>query len=205
MPFSPLVRPAAGPPATAESAPARLRSATVQPVARLCERPGCSDRAEVAYGFDAEHLVVWLDAFHVAQGARSGVLCRRHANAMVVPLSWMLDDRRDPEPRLFQAPPPVIEQPVAKKRRVQRPVEVEQLRLDTVEVPAEPVAAGAAATMPSADDAIEAIDAIDDEAALEVAPWMPQFDQHDDLQGLLNARGRLLSRAFNGLGLPADD
>jgi hypothetical protein len=181
----------------------------------------------VAYGFDAEHLVVWLDAFHVAQGARSGVLCRRHANAMVVPLGWMLDDRREPEPRLFQAPPPVIDEPVVKKRRVQRPVVVEQLRLDTVDVPVERVApaavapvsvapvsvapvsvAPASASVAPVDSdghAAEPADASDDQAAHDIAPWMPQFDQHDDLKGLLNARGRLLSRAFNGLGLPADD
>ncbi len=71
---------------------------------RLCERPGCSAPADVAYGFDAESLVVWLDTFDVAQqGPRSGGLCRRHANAMVVPLGWMLDDRREPVPRLFTA------------------------------------------------------------------------------------------------------
>lgn len=174
----------------------------MQAVARLCERPGCSDRAEVAYGFDAEHLVVWLDAFHVAQGARSGVLCRRHANAMVVPLSWMLDDRREPEPRLFQSPPPVIEQPAVKKRRAQRPVAAEQLKLDTVEVAAEPVAAAGVATVPPP---AEPLDTGDEQAAHDIAPWMPQFDQNDDLKGLLNARGRLLSRAFNGLGLSADD
>jgi hypothetical protein len=175
----------------------------------------------VAYGFDAEHLVVWLDAFHVAQGARSGVLCRRHANAMVVPLGWMLDDRREPEPRLFQAPPPVIDEPVVKKRRAQRPVVAEQLRLDTVDVPVErpaPAPAPASATPVSATPAsttrapvgsdghdAEPVDAGDDQAAHDIAPWMPQFDQHDDLKGLLNARGRLLSRAFNGLDLSADD
>jgi hypothetical protein len=171
----------------------------------------------VAYGFDAEHLVVWLDAFHVAQGARSGVLCRRHANAMVVPLGWMLDDRREPEPRLFQAPPPVIDEPVVKKRRAPRPVVVEQLRFDTVDVPierVEPVAVAPVSVAPpsasvapvdSDGHAAEPADASDDQAAHDIAPWMPQFDQHDDLKGLLNARGRLLSRAFNGLGLPADD
>ena len=70
---------------------------------RLCERPGCSSPAEVAYGFDAESLVVWLDAYDATQGTRSGGLCRRHADAMVVPLGWMLDDRREPVPRLFTA------------------------------------------------------------------------------------------------------
>jgi hypothetical protein len=68
---------------------------------RLCERPGCSTPADVAYGFDAEAQVVWLDAFEQAQGQRAGALCRRHADAMVVPLGWMLDDRREPTPRLF--------------------------------------------------------------------------------------------------------
>src|SRR5215203_1493781 len=71
---------------------------------RLCERPGCSIPADVSYGFDAEHLVVWLDGFQAAQGPSSGVLCRRHADAMVVPLGWMLDDRREPAPRLFRTP-----------------------------------------------------------------------------------------------------
>jgi hypothetical protein len=32
----------------------------------------------------------------------------------------------------------------------------------------------------------------------EVLPWQPVFDERDDLKGLLKARGRLLSRAFNG-------
>lgn len=68
---------------------------------RLCERPGCSTPADVAYGFDADAQVVWLDAFEQAQGSRAGALCRRHADAMVVPLGWMLDDRREPTPRLF--------------------------------------------------------------------------------------------------------
>ncbi len=68
---------------------------------RLCERPGCSAPADVAYGFDAASLVVWLDRLDVAEGSRAGALCRRHADAMVVPLGWMLDDRRDPVPRLF--------------------------------------------------------------------------------------------------------
>ena len=42
-----------------------------------------------------------------------------------------------------------------------------------------------------------------DEAHTEVLPWQPVFDQTDDLKGLLKARGRLLSRAFHGVG--ADD
>ena len=58
----------------------------------------------MTYGFDAEHLMVWIDAYERVNTDRAGVLCRRHADAMVVPLGWMLDDRRDPVPRLFKAP-----------------------------------------------------------------------------------------------------
>lgn len=179
-------------------------------VARLCERPGCSDRAEVAYGFDAAHLVVWLDAFHVAQGARSGVLCRRHANAMVVPLNWMLDDRRNPEPRLFSAPPaPVaVETPPTRRRRSAPTQEVEQLRLDTVETPDTVDTVDTSDTVAEEAAAVEPVPAAEPEMAgaeQPVAPWVPQFDQHDDLKGLLNARGRLLSRAFNGTGSHGDD
>ena len=34
----------------------------------------------------------------------------------------------------------------------------------------------------------------------EVLPWKPAFDQTDDLDGLLEARGPLLARAFGGQG-----
>ena len=57
----------------------------------------------MTYGFDAEHLMVWIDAYERVNTDRAGVLCRRHADAMVVPLGWMLDDRRDPVPRLFKS------------------------------------------------------------------------------------------------------
>jgi hypothetical protein len=34
--------------------------------------------------------------------ARAGSLCKRHADAMVLPRGWTLDDRREAEPRLFR-------------------------------------------------------------------------------------------------------
>jgi hypothetical protein len=37
-------------------------------------------------------------------------------------------------------------------------------------------------------------------AEIEVLPWKPAFDQTDDLDGLLEARGPLLARAFGGQG-----
>jgi hypothetical protein len=69
---------------------------------RLCERPGCSEVASLAYGFDADRLLVWLAAPDPdADRPRAGALCRRHADTLVPPRGWTLDDRREAVPRLF--------------------------------------------------------------------------------------------------------
>lgn len=200
-------------------------------MARLCERPGCSTPAGVTYGFDAEQLVVWIDGFHAAQGARAGVLCRRHADAMVVPLGWMLDDRREPVPRLFKVVPHETPMPRSRRARTPRDATGEQLRLDATMLdsiidddaaPAAPLAEAevGAVAVAEAESQVVALDAPPPtgpesesveaapppgpatESAPE-APWQPHFDETDDLHGLLNARGRLLSRAFQGF--VADD
>lgn len=190
-------------------------------MARLCERPGCSTPADVTYGFDAEQLAVWIDGFHAAQGAQAGVLCRRHADAMVVPLGWMLDDRREPVPRLFKVLPHEAPQPRSRRARAPRDATGEQLRLDATMLDSI-IDDDAAATAPlaEAESKVVALDAPrptgpaseSAEAApgngpapepAPEAPWQPHFDETDDLHGLLNARGRLLSRAFQGFA--ADD
>ena len=170
-------------------------------MARLCERPGCSSLAEVAYGFDAEQLVVWLDGFHAAQGARSGVLCGRHADALVVRLGWMLDDRRVPTPRLFKSRADVVSKPKLRRARVPRDATGEQLRLDATAVALATAADGDTGSVASGHPDASLLEPLELEpVTLEpVAPWQPQFDETDDLHGLLNARGRLLSRAFNGV------
>ena len=160
---------------------------------RLCERPGCSAPAEVAYGFDADSLIVWLDAFTASQGMRHGVLCRRHADAMIVPLGWMLDDRREPTLRLFKSAAVDVPETRTRTPRRTKRKDGEQLILDgTGEI-----------TRPDTPDDGADLDDIDPpgDDATEAA-WIPVFDQHDDLEGLLNARGRLLSRAFNGGSTP---
>ncbi len=72
-------------------------------MARLCERPGCSATASVAYGFEAEHTMVWIEPLTPdnADSARVGGLCRRHADSLTAPRGWWLDDRRIDRPRLF--------------------------------------------------------------------------------------------------------
>jgi hypothetical protein len=56
----------------------------------------------MAYGFDADRLLVWLGQWEPdADRARAGALCRRHADSLAPPRGWTLDDRREPVPRLF--------------------------------------------------------------------------------------------------------
>ena len=52
----------------------------------------------------AEDLVFWLDALRPDTDQSNGVLCRRHADSMVLPRHWTLDDLREPVPRLFHPP-----------------------------------------------------------------------------------------------------
>jgi len=160
---------------------------------RLCERPGCSQVAELTYGFDAELLMVWIDSYERASTDRAGVLCRRHADAMVVPLGWMLDDRRDAVPRLFKAP---ATQPTTNPRHRRAPTshrnDGEQLQLDAD-----------ADFEADSDDAVAPVDPggdVEIVAEAEVLPWKPTFDQTDDLDGLLEAHSPLLARAFGGQG-----
>lgn len=141
---------------------------------------------------------MWLDGFHAAQGARSGVLCRRHADAMVVPLGWMLDDRRESAPRLFRSPAEAPDTPGAtgharRRSRQRSGDDTLQLRLDTIADELDLIEADVPEVVPETAPMVE--DVVE---TAPVAPWRPVFDQNDDLSGLLKARGRLLSRAFNG-------
>jgi len=75
-------------------------------VARRCDRPGCSDLAAVAFGFDATRLLVWLDNLVDDDRAKAGALCQRHADRLTAPKGWWLDDRRVEVPDLFHANAP---------------------------------------------------------------------------------------------------
>jgi hypothetical protein len=151
-------------------------------VAQQCERPACAEPAVVAYGFDPSRAMAWLETF-VAGGTGTGVhqgrLCRRHADAMVVPKGWWLEDRRCAE-QLFAASPPTRERGEPRPTRVTRPAaEVVPLPLPTVDEPP-PVAGEGEVPDPDATP----------------PAWTPTFVVDDDLDGLLNATSPLLSRAF---------
>ncbi len=137
----------------------------------------------------AEDLVFWLDRYRDRVDGDVGVLCQRHADSMVVPRGWTLDDLRDPDLHLFRPPAPI---PPARVRpvRVPRPAVVgEQLELDDTAELAMPFVEPP--DPPIQDDHVE-----------ESGPWTPDFDEADDLDGLLSARSPLLSRAFRTADRP---
>ncbi len=142
----------------------------------------------MAYGFDPARAVAWLEPYiagAVGAGAHHGRLCRRHADAMVVPQGWWLEDRRSAE-HLFAAPPAARERPA---RRPARPA-----RAGGEVVPLPLPITGEAPAVPD-----EVQPAEEEEAVVDATPpaaWTPAFVVGDDLDGLLNATSPLLSRAF---------
>lgn len=189
---------------------------------RLCERPACSEPGAIAYGFDAARAFVWLAPLEPdADRNRAGTLCVRHADAMVVPLGWTLEDARDPMPRLFK--PAARVRPARPSRRssgslpsrpgakrVKPPAE-EQLSLVEVPAPEPPTAPPTRHHAPpptitpdppiAAHTVVEVtgVASSDDPDATVAIPWMPEFDITDELGGALSAETPLLARAFRGV------
>ena len=158
-------------------------------MSKLCERPGCSEPGAAAYGMVPEDLLFWIAPLGDAPTPDPNVLCRRHADAMVVPRGWTLDDRREDQPRLFKpakltAPttaatssvvPVAATSPRRRRRTDAAAAAPEQLQIDGTGEIQRPVAA---------DDTYQ--------------PWQPDFDADDDLDGLLEVSSPLLARAFRG-------
>lgn len=132
-----------------------------------------------------EDLVFWIDVLPEQIDHGAAVLCLRHANSMVVPRGWTLDDLRDPELRLFRPPLPAPTLRSRAPRQVRVASGVEQLELGGT------LGTEAAASS----EKPVGLDVVDDPDP-EVGPWTPSFDEADDLDGLLSARSPLLSRAF---------
>lgn len=167
-------------------------------MARLCERPGCSQPAEVIYGIDAEHLLVWIESLDGHIAYRAGVLCRRHADAMVVPLGWMLDDRREAVPRLFKSRETTPPAPTRVRRQRHHAARDETGQLELAPAAVEAAVAAEPVSPPAEPQPAAATAEHEPEGngAPAKSPWKPVFDQSDDLDGLLQARSPLLSRAF---------
>ena len=149
-------------------------------MAKQCERPGCKEPAIAAYFLDSAELLMTLENYIPVDGMQVNGLCRRHADALVVPRGWRIEDKRENVPRLFPVTPPA-EKP---KSAVAKKVESKKSR---VKLP-RPSIFDDLKTEKKAEEELEETKAI---------PWSPQFDQTDDLGGVLRPKGRLLSRAFN--------
>ena len=147
---------------------------------KQCERPGCKEPAIAAYFLDSAELLMTLENYIPVDGMQVNGLCRRHADALVVPRGWRIEDKRENVPRLFPVTPPA-EKP---KSAVAKKVESKKSR--------------AKLPRPSIFDDLKNEKKAEEELEeTKAIPWSPQFDQTDDLGGVLRPKGRLLSRAFN--------
>lgn len=134
-----------------------------------------------------EDLLFWIAPFEEAPVVDASVLCQRHADAMVVPRGWTLDDRREDVLRLFR-PRPAEPAPARQTRRSSPKSDEpapEQLQIDGTGEIGRPTPE----QLPDGDGA-------------DGAPWEPDFDHADDLGGLLEVKTPLLARAFRGTDRP---
>jgi len=162
----------------------------------------------MSYGFDVDRLLVWVARREPDSDPwRAGSLCTRHADAMVVPIGWTLDDRRDTRPRLFRTKGAELAE--RSRRRVATPRAADgRFRSRTaLDDPPAPEASDVATTTQLALDAEaeertvaavtgEVTDPADPDATVAI-PWIPTV-LDDDLGGLLAAESPLLARAFQG-------
>ncbi|MFM8794952.1 MAG: ABC transporter permease [Acidimicrobiales bacterium] len=177
---------------------------------RLCERPGCGAASDASYGIDRQNLVVWVDRPDIAERETAGRLCRRHANALMVPRGWTLDDRREPVPRLFKvkdADEPVT--PAKKtaggsgrrgagrraKEAADTPSLFEAIRRE-INGDAPPRETGPAANDGTVPDGTAPVEAVDPDET-QAMPWSPRLGRAAPDDGQPKPTfGRLLGRAF---------
>lgn len=185
-------------------------------MARKCERPSCRERGEVAYVIDTANLLVNIDAPIPRDSSRVNILCRRHADSLVVPRDWQIIDNRTKKQRLFSAPASQSVRTTSRSSSVKKQKrekgkagaviqDLFEFATRVVAAPArepEPIRETASARPDEVSEVsvgeIEDVTEIEtiDPQETQAMPWTPQFDRTGDLDGRLRARGRLLSRAF---------
>ena len=180
-------------------------------MARKCERPSCRERGEVAYVIDTANLLVNIDAPIPRDSSRVNILCRRHADSLVVPRDWQIIDNRSKKQRLFSAPASqsvrASSRVSTKKQRSEKNKtgaviqDLFEFATRVVATPArepepvrEPEPIRETISVSEVETETETIDPQETQAM----PWTPQFDRTGNHDGRLVARGRLLSRAFGG-------
>lgn len=180
-------------------------------MARKCERPSCRERGEIAYVIDTANLLVNIDAPIPRDSSRVNILCRRHADSLVVPRDWQIIDNRSKKQRLFSAPASQsvrASSRVSTKKQRSEKNKTGAVIQDLFEFATRVVATPAREPEPvrepepiretvSASEVETETETIDPQET-QAMPWTPQFDRTGNLDGRLVARGRLLSRAFGG-------
>jgi hypothetical protein len=203
-------------------------------VTKSCEKQGCNEPAEVAFGIDRIACVVWLETFDDDKQHHVNRLCDEHASRLTLPRGWTFDDRREKSPRLFVAARPQasstkpstsnvkpLTKPLRKAehtapkkivplpRRTSRDVSAPVKRangpglFDPTLPMNSPVLRAPVLNAPVDDTADVTVDA-PGEAPVSDAQYAPKFDRTSDVGGALNARGRLLARAFSSQTKPIE-
>lgn len=201
---------------------------------KSCEKQGCNEPAEVAFGIDRIACVVWLETFDDDKQHHVNRLCDEHASRLTLPRGWTFDDRREKSPRLFVAARPPASsakpstsnvKPLAKPlrkaehtapkkivplpRRTSRDVSAPVKRasgpglFDPTLPMNSPVLKAPVLNAPVDDTADVTVD-VPVEAPVSDAQYAPKFDRTSDVGGALNARGRLLARAFSSQTKPIE-
>jgi len=129
---------------------------------------------------------VWLNTYDPNVSFGTGILCRRHANALVVPRGWHIDDKRENIPRLFLAPAGEVAREETPSRGIRRKVSRIQPQLFAKE------------NQELVDDS-----PIEDEPLMEetrAIPWSPHLVSESEVSVMGNDEPRktpgLLDRAF---------
>lgn len=167
---------------------------------KLCERPGCGALAEVSYGIDNATLTVWVDNRAIQEREHAGRLCRRHADALVVPRGWTIDDRRQAVPQLFRVVESEAEKKQAPRGEGAAKKQVKREKRDDTPSLFETIEAELAEMEKAKDDVAPQVvvpsDVDPDET--KAIPWSPRLVTSDDSQDADDqpVYGRLLGRAF---------
>jgi hypothetical protein len=165
---------------------------------------------------DTANLLVNIDAPIPRDSSRVNILCRRHADSLVVPRDWQIIDNRTKKQRLFSAPAShsgrTTSRSSSAKKQKREKGKASAVIQDLFEFATRVVAAPAREPEPVRETVAAHLDEISEVSVGEIEvdteietidpqetqamPWTPQFDRTGDLDGRLRARGRLLSRAF---------
>ena len=157
------------------------------PVGRQCDRPGCSAPGALVYRMVPERLVFWMAPLESEPDTDGGVICQRHADRLVVPRGWTLDDRRDPTLRLFR-PPTETSPEQAPARRTSRRASVDSAE----QLPLAGDRSDAVEEQPASVDAPDESDQRDQSATARPS-WAPTSAQEEPESEI---RSSLLARAF---------